>query len=340
MIDEAFAQLEPVVGITAACALTGNSRATVHRRRNPQPHVLGPRPAPASHPAALSAAEREQVLQILRSARFADKAPAQVWATLLDEGIYLCSISTMYRLLRAHGEVRERRRQATHPARVRPELAARGPNEVMSWDITKLKGSVRGVYFDLYVMLDIYSRYVVHWQVAPRETAELAEQFIADAIAANGGIAPKAIHADRGTSMTSKPVAALLADLNITQSHSRPRVSNDNPYSEAQFRTLKYCPVFPGRFASIQDARAFCAEFFSYYNHEHRHSGIGLHTPASVHLDTAAQVRAERAKTLQAAYAANPERFRRKPTPPQLPKTVWINEPPKEKEDPEADQAA
>lgn len=340
MIDEAFAQLEPLVGITAACALTGTSRATLHRQRNPKPPVFGPRPARASHPAALSAAERAQVLQILRSARFVDKAPAQVWASLLDEGVYLCSISTMYRLLREHGEVRERRRQATHPARVRPELVARGPNEVMSWDITKLKGPVRGVYFDLYVMLDIYSRYVVHWMIAPTETAELAEQFIADAIGANGGIAPKAVHADRGTSMTSKPVAALLADLNITQSHSRPRVSNDNPFSEAQFRTLKYCPLFPARFASIQHARAFCSDFFSYYNHEHRHSGIGLHTPASVHLGTAARVQAEREKTLQAAYAANPERFHHKPTPPPLPTAVWINKPPKEPDNSEADQAA
>jgi putative transposase len=340
VIDEAFAELEPLMGVTAACTLTGLSRATVHRRRNPKPVVLGPRPMPAAHPAALSATERAQVLQVLRSARFVDKAPAQVWATLLDEGVYLCSISTMYRLLREHGEVRERRRQATHPPRVRPELVARGPNQVMSWDITKLKGPARGVYFDLYVMLDIYSRYVVHWMVAPTETAELAEQFIADAIGANGGIVPTAVHADRGTSMTSKPVAALLADLNITQSHSRPRVSNDNPFSEAQFRTLKYCPVFPARFVSIQHARAFCSEFFSYYNHEHRHSGIGLHTPASVHLGTAEQVRVERAKTLQAAYDANPERFRRKPTPPQLPTAVWINEPSKEIENSEPDQAA
>jgi putative transposase len=333
VIDEAFAALEAVVGITAACTLTGTSRATVHRHRNPTPPMHGPRPAPAPHPAALSQAEREQVLATLHSARFADKAPAQVWAALLDEGRYLCSISTMYRLLREHGEVRERRRQATHPAKVKPELLARGPNQVFTWDITKLKGPLKGVYYDLYVMIDIYSRYVVHWMIAPTETAELARQFIEDAIYANGGLAPHTIHADRGTSMTSKPVAALLADLTITQSHSRPRVSNDNPFSEAQFRTLKYCPAFPDRFASIHQAKAFCVEFFTYYNHEHHHSGIALHTPASVHLGTATEIQAERAKTLQAAYTTNPGRFRRKPTPPRLPKAVWINEPPNDEEE-------
>lgn len=291
-------------------------------------------------PAALSEDERGRVLAVLNSARFVDKAPAQVWATLLDEGLYLCSISTMYRLLRGCGQVRERRRQATHAARVRPELVARGPNQVFTWDITKLKTAVKGVYHDLYVMIDIYSRYVVHWEVHARENAEPAEQFIAAAIRANGGQAPAHVHADRGTSMTSKPVAALLADLNIAQSHSRPRVSNDNPYSESQFRTLKYCPAFPGQFGSIAHARAFCTEFFAYYNHEHRHSGIGLHTPASVHLGTARQIQAERARMLQTAYIANPGRFRRKPTPPSLPAAVWINEPVKEKTSFDTEQVA
>jgi putative transposase len=283
VIDEAFAALEAVLGVTAACAVSGKSRATVHRHRQPQPVVLGSRSAPAPHPAALSPDERARVLAVLRSPRFVDRAPAQVWATLLDEGLYLCSISTMYRLLRECGQVRERRRQAIHAARVRPELVARAPSQVFTWDITKLKGPVKGVYYDLYVMLDISSRYVVHWEVHARESAELAEQFIAAAIRANGGQAPAHVHADRGTSMTSKPVAALLAELNIAQSHSRPRVSNDNPYSEAQFRTLKYCPAFPKRFGSLAHARAFCTEFFTYYNHEHRHSGISLHTrPRSI----------------------------------------------------------
>lgn len=279
---------------------------------------------------------------MLRSPRFVDKAPAQVWATLLDEGRYLCSISTMYRLLRREGEVRERRAQATHPAKVRPELVATTPDAVWSWDITKLRGPDRGVYYDLFVMLDIYSRKAVHWMVAPTETAELASGFVTDAVAANGGAAPGVVHADRGTSMTSKNVATLLADLGVARSHSRPRVSNDNPYSEAQFKTLKYCPAFPGRFGSIADARAFSRRFFQYYNHEHRHSGIGLHTPASVHDGTATAIRAERTRVLHAAYATNPARFRRAPTPPRLPEAAWINEPPGEDEEAEqqTEQAA
>lgn len=325
MIDTAFADLAPLTSTKRACALLGKSRATHYRRAKPKTaRTPAPRPAPAN---ALSDAERAQVLSVLRSPRFVDKAPAQVWATLLDEGEYMCSESTTYRLLREHGEVRERRRQAAHPPRVRPELVAHAPNEVWTWDITKLAGPHRGVYFDLYVMLDIYSRYVVGWQVAPRESGELAEEFIADAIARIGA-APKAVHADRGTSMTSKPVAVLLADLGIARSHSRPRVSNDNPYSESAFKTLKHCPAFPDRFGSIPDARAFCERFFSYYNHEHRHSGIGLHTPASVHFGTAQQVRAHRAAVLDAAYAAKPDRFRRRPVPPRIPGAAWINQPP------------
>lgn len=327
MIDDAFAALASLTSTKRACDLLGKSRATHYRRAKPKPAATAPR-APRPRPAnALTDAEQAQVLDVLRSPRFADKAPAQVWATLLDEGTYLCSESTMYRLLRAHGEVRERRRQAAHPPRVRPELVAHAPNEVWTWDITKLAGPYRGVYYDLYVMLDIYSRYVVGWQVASRESGELAEEFIADAIARTG-TAPKAVHADRGTSMTSKPVAVLLADLGIARSHSRPRVSNDNPYSESAFKTLKHCPAFPDRFGSIHDARTFCQEFFSYYNHEHRHSGIGLHTPASVHFGTADQVRAHRAEVLDTAYTANPNRFRRRPVPPPIPGAAWINQPP------------
>jgi putative transposase len=327
VIDTAFTELVPLTSTKRACALLGKSRATHYRRANPKPAPVRPPTRRRQPPSALSDAEQARVLEVLRSPRFADKSPAQIWATLLDEGVYLCSQSTMYRLLRQHGEVRERRRQATHPPRVRPELVAHHPNEVWSWDITKLAGPYRGVYYDLYVLLDIYSRYVVGWHVASRESGELAQEFIADAIARTGA-APKAVHADRGTSMTSKPVAVLLANLGIDRSHSRPRVSNDNPYSESAFKTLKHCPAFPDRFGSIQDARAFCEQFFTYYNHEHRHSGIGLHTPASVHFGTAAAVRARRAKVLDAAYAANPDRFRSRPVPPRIPGAAWINRPP------------
>lgn len=267
------------------------------------------------------------MIETLNSRRFIDKAPAQVWAVLLDEGTYLCSISTMYRLLRADGMTGDRRAQATHPAKVKPELVADGPDQVWSWDITKLKGPEKGVVYNLYVMIDIYSRYVVHWEIWPAENARLAKRFIKNAIKANSGSVPKTIHSDRGTPMTSKTVNQLLTDLKIDQSHSRPKVSNDNPYSEANFRTLKYCPAFPGRFGSIQDARQFCQQFFTYYNNEHRHSGIALHTPASVHHGTVGQIQTERARVLATAYATNPERFRRKPTPPQLPERAWINQP-------------
>jgi putative transposase len=338
VINEAFAVLEPVVGTKPACELAGRSRATVYRQRKPRPRPSGPRPAPSPHPAALSELEQTRVLSVLRSQRFVDKSPAQIWATLLDEGTYLCSVSTMYRLLREHGEVRERRAQATHPPRVKPELVATGPSQVWTWDATKLKGPDRGVYYDLFVMLDIYSRKAVHWMVVPRETAAVAKEFIQDAFRANGGALPDVVHADRGTSMTSKPVAQLLADLNIVRSHSRPRVSNDNPYSEANFKTLKYCPVFPERFGSPADARAFCQRFFTYYNTVHRHSGIGLHTPASVHDGTATTIQARRANVLADAYTANPHRFRRRPTPPRLPKAAWINQP--AKEEPQEEPAA
>ena len=254
----------------------------------------------------------------------------QCWATLLDEGVYLCSMSTMHRLLRRHGLTGgERRRQAAHPARARPELLATAPGQVWSWDITKLRGPARGVYYDLYVILDIFSRYVTGWTVAARESAAIAEQLIADAVNRHGR--PGSLHADRGTSMTSKPAAQLLVDLGVDRSHSRPHVSNDNPYSEAAFKTLKYAPVFPDRFGSLADARAFSRRFFGYYNHQHRHSGIGWHTPASVHHGTADQIRSQRAVTLDAAYTANPARFRhRRPEPPRLPEAAWINQPSQE----------
>jgi putative transposase len=322
--------LEEATSTKQACELLGVSRATVLRRRRPP--LLGP-PAPRPEPPnKLTEPERQHVLSVLRSEKYCDLAPAQVWARLLDDGIYLCSIRTMYRLLAAVGESRERRRQRTHPARKKPELIARAPNQVWSWDITKLAGPERGVYYELFVIIDIYSRYVVNWCVAAAETGELAEAFIADALDRQGvGRDQLTLHADRGSSMTSKPVAQLLVDLGVTRSHSRPSVSNDNPYSEAQFKTLKYCPAFPGRFGSIADARAFCTAFFDHYNHVHRHAGIGLHTPASVHYGTATEIRAARADTLTTAYEANPARFRHQPpTPPKLPEAAWINEPNRE----------
>jgi putative transposase len=320
-------ELEPLIGLRRACALTGRPRASHYRAaRGP---IYGP-PAPRCAPAnKLSDAECDELLDLLHSPEFVDLAPAQVWARLLDAGRYVASISTMYRVLRSQDEVHERRRQARHPARVRPELVAHGPNQVWSWDITKLKGPSKGVYYDLYVIIDIFSRYVVGWMVAPTETAELAKAFIASTIHAQGVTGEElTIHADRGTSMTSKPVAVLLAELGVTRTHSRPRVLNDNPYSEAAFKTLKYCPAFPERFGSIEDARVFCAEFFDYYNHHHRHSGIALHTPASMHYGTAQDVQTARSQVLLTAYAANPRRFcHRQPKPLKMPTIAWINKP-------------
>ena len=327
MINPAVDGLAEHVGTAAACALLGRSRASHYRAKNPPPpRPRTPRPAPANK---LSAAERAHVLAVLTSQRFADKSVAQVWATLLDEGTYLCSMSTMHRILREHDMAGERRRQASHPPRTRPELVATAPGQVWSWDITKLKGPERGVYYDLYVVLDIFSRFVVGWTIAAREDAEIAKNLLEHAMGIHG--VPEAIHADRGTSMTSKPVAQLLVDLGVARSHSRPHVSNDNPYSEAAFKTLKYAPVFPERFGSLADAGAFAEQFFAYYNHEHRHCGIGLHTPASVHFGTAGQVRAQRQATLVAAYAARPERFgHRRPQAPKLPEAAWINQPSQE----------
>src|ERR687898_3414990 len=251
------------------------------------------------------------------------------YATLLDEGVYHCSILTMYRILDDHGEVRERRDQLRHPVYSKPELLAEGPNQVWSWDITKLLGPAKWTYFYLYVILDVFSRYVVGWMVAHREQAELAERLIAETLAKQQVPAGQlTLHADRGSSMTSKPVAFLLADLGVTKTHSRPHVSNDNPYSESQFKTLKYRPGFPDRFGSIQDARAFCQQFFGWYNAEHRHAGIAMMTPEAVHYGHAAQLHQVRAAVLAGAYAAHPERFVRKPPLPKpLPTAVWINPP-------------
>jgi putative transposase len=335
--DAAVTELAPRIGTRAACAATGTSQAGWYRRHRFTP--APPRPAPVhqsdrDQPRALAGAERQAVLDVLHSDRFADLSPEETWAILLDEGTYLGSVSTFYRVLRGAGEVRERRSQATHPAKVKPELQADGPNQVWSWDISKLHGPAKWTYYHLYVILDIYSRYVVGWMVASCESAALAEKLIA-ATCAKQQISRDqlTIHADRGSSMTSKPVTFLLADLGVIQSHSRPRVSNDNPYSESQFKTLKYRPSFPGRFASIQEARAWCQDFFTWYNNEHRHSGLALHTAASVHHDLTGPIQAARAATLGTAYAAHPERFVRKPPAPhELPVIAWINQPPEKAE--------
>ena len=278
---------------------------------------------------ALSAGERQAVLDVLHSARFGDTAPAEVYATLLDEGTYLASERTMYRLLAAAGETGDRRHQRVHPPYAKPELLATAPNEVWSWDITKLLGPAKWTYFYLYVLLDIFSRYVVGWLVAEREQAALAEQLIAETATKQGISAGQlTLHADRGSSMTSKPVAFLLADLGITKTHSRPHVSNDNPFSEAQFKTLKYRPDFPPRFERIEQARAFCQDFFPWYNTQHRHSGLGLLTPDAVHHGQADAIHTARRQVLHAAYAAHPERFlRHAPEPPPVPTAAWINPP-------------
>jgi putative transposase len=266
------------------------------------------------------------VLKLINSPAYADLSIGQIWARELDEGRYWCSASSMYRIARAAGQSRERRRLATHPATVKPELLADGPSQVWTWDITKLRGPGKGIFYQLYVLIDIYSRFNPSWIVSPVEDSLLAKDFIAEAIDRNGAT-PHTVHADRGTSMTSKPVSALLADLGVTRSHSRPRVSNDNPFSEAQFKTLKYLPEFPDSFVSLAHARQFCAGFFHEYNYIHRHSGIAWHTPASVHFGTADAIDEDRQNTLTAAYHAHPERFGRRPRPPVMPTQFWINQP-------------
>src|SRR6266446_7987840 len=318
-------QIGPQLGVAPTCAALGLPRATYYRRRRPRNVPPQRRPSPR----ALTADEQRTVLARLHEPRFVDLAPAEVYATLLDEGAYLCSERTMYRLLAEQTEVRERRDQLRHPTYAAPELLACRPNELWSWDITKLLGPAKWTYFYLYVMLDVFSRYVVGWMVAHRESAKLAERFIHETCARQEIRRDQlTIHADRGSAMTSKPVAFLLADLGVTKTHSRPHVSNDNPFSEAQFKTLKYRPAFPERFGSIQDARAHGHVFFPWYNTEHHHSGLGLLTPHDVHFGLAAQRVAERAAVLTAAYTAHPERFPTgRPMPAAAPTEVWINPP-------------
>ncbi len=330
MIDETILELVPLVGVTAACQAVGRPRSSHYRHHRKSPKPAAPAKARKRQPRALSTAEQAEVLRVLHSERFVDLAPAEIHAILLDEGTYLCSVSTMYRLLRARGEVRERRTQATHPARKKPELIAETPNQVWSWDITKLHGPSKWTYFYLYCIIDIYSRYTVGWMVASCESAELAEKLLADTIDKQQVDRDQlTIHADNGSSMASKPVAFLLADLGVTKSHSRPHTSNDNPYSESHFKTLKYRPEFPAWFGSLEDARAFLAWFFGWYNHTHRHSGIGMHTPADVHHGRADTIHEQRATVLTHAYTEHPERFvRRHPVPLALPTAAWINKPP------------
>lgn len=327
MIEQTLAMITPLVGMRPACRALGVAPATLYRwRRPPKTKAARPRPRPAR---ALSDLERSTVLQVLNGERFCDSSPAEVYATLLDEGRYLCSERTMYRLLAERGQVRERRDQLTHPAYAKPELLAQEPNEVWSWDITKLKGPAKWTYFYLYVVPDVFSRYVVGWTVQHRESAQIAKALISQA-ALQQKILPGSltVHADRGSSMTSKPVAFLLADLGITKTHSRPYTSTDNPYSEAHFKTLKYRPEFPPRFCSMEEARSFLREFFDWYNHQHRHSGIGLMTPDVVHHGRSQEVRARRTVVLTQAYLRTPERFvGGRPQPPALPTAAWINQP-------------
>lgn len=365
---DAVTNLSPTVGTVAACQALGVARASWYRHR-PLPKAtdsptsfMGPLtsepctgqvpiedatpsstapvqhelPAPPEHvasartsPRALSMAERQSILDALHSDRFLDQAPAEVYATLLDEGVYHCSVRTMYRILDAEGEIRERRNQARHPVYARPELLATRPNELWSWDITKLLGPAKWTYYYLYVILDVFSRYVVGWMLSTQESAALAERLISQTVEKqNVKPGELTIHADRGSSMTSKPVAFLLADLGVTKTHSRPHVSNDNPFSESQFKTLKYRPSFPARFASLEQARAFCCRFFQWYNVEHHHSGLACLTPQVVHFGQADHAIHARNQTLRAAYQAHSERFvRRPPVAATLPGAVWINPP-------------
>jgi putative transposase len=332
VIDTAVLELTPVVGVRQASQALGEAQARWYRRHRQSPAPPRPERVPTPQPRALSELERKEVLAVLHSPDHVDEAPATVYAKLLDEGIYLASVSTMYRILRAADEVRERRRQATHPPAKKPELIATCPNQVWSWDITKLLGPAKWTWFYLYVIIDIFSRYVPGWMLARAENGKLAEVLLADTITKQGIERDQlTVHSDRGSPMTAKPVAFLLADLGVTKSFSRPHVSNDNPYSESQFRTMKYRPEFPERFGSFEDAHGFCGRFFGWYNDDHRHSGIGLHTAADVHYGRAQVAREKRGIVLDAAYQLHPERFVRKPPePPALPSAVWINEPKEE----------
>jgi len=328
-------RLAETVGVWRACQALELPRSGLYRSRpQAKPSLVS---EPMASPRALDPGEKAEVRALLNSERFADQAPREVYASLLDEGKYLCSWRTMYRILDENQEVRERRDQLHHPQYTKPELLATQPNQLWSWDITKLLGPTKWTYYYLYNILDVFSRYSVGWMIAERETAGLAEELIA-ATCVRQNISPGqlTIHADRGSSMTSKPVALLMADLGVTKTHSRPHVSNDNPFSEAQFKTLKYRPDYPARFGCQVDARSWATEFFRWYNHEHHHSAIGLLTPADVHFGRAQTILDQRQQVLQAAYLKNPERFvKGRSTPAPVPAAVWIN-PPKASLVPEA----
>jgi len=316
------------LGVAPVCRALAMPRASYYRWQHPPGKAERSTPA-RRVPRALPPEEREHILAILNDERFADLPPAEVYATLLDEGKYVCSVRTMYRVLHAHAEVRERRRQLRHPQYQAPELLAARPNQLWSWDITKLKGPVKWTYYYLYVLLDVFSRYVVGWMVALRESATLAQRLIAETCARQGIAQDQlTIHADHGPAMIAKSVALLLADLGVSKTHSRPHVSNDNPFSESQFKTLKYHPEFPDRFGSLQDTRSFLLDFFVWYNTMHHHSALGWLTPYDVHYGLAETRRAEREAALRKAFAATPERFvGGVPVPPPLPQAVWINKP-------------
>ena len=317
---------QAILGVAPVCRALAVPRATYYRWRKPKASVLTPS---RRVPRALPPEERQQVLALLHNDRFADLPPAEVYATLLDEGTYVCSMRTMYRILQEQAEVQERRRQLRHPRYAAPELLATGPNQLWSWDITKLKGPAKWTYFYLYVILDVFSRYVVGWLAAIRDSATLAQRLI-EQTCARQGVEKGAltIHADRGSAMIAKSVALLLADLGVTKTHSRPHVSNDNPYSESQFKTLKYHPEFPDRFGSLPDARSFLLDFFQWYNTMHHHSGLAWLTPYDVHSGQAGQRLTEREAVLRKAFEATPARFvRGVPMPPPLPQAVWINKP-------------
>jgi putative transposase len=322
-------ELAPRVGVAAACCALTVPRAAWYRAAQP---TAARRPAAKRRsPRALGAGERQAALDALHSERFVDRSPGQVCAALAEESVYLCSPRTMYRLLDRAGEVRERRAQRRHHRYPTPQLLATGPNQLWTWDISKLLGPAKWVYFYLYVLLDVYSRFVVAWLIAERESAELARCLLADGLTREG-IEPNqlTVHSDRGSAMTSRPVAHLLATLGVTKTHSRPHVANDNPFSEAQFKTVKYHPLFPDRFGSIHDALSFGRVFFPWYNHEHRHSALVMLPPAIVHRGFGDEVLRQRHQTLLEAYRRHPERFvRGAPRLQTLPRAVWINPPEK-----------
>lgn len=331
----AIKELQREIPTAQLCAALSVPRATVYRHLRvvptptPESAPDGQDKADPRHPRALSTEERTQALELLHGERFVDQSPAHIVATLLDEGRYVCSERSMYRLLSANGETRERRAIVRHGNFKKPELLATAPNQVWSWDITKLLGPEKWSYLYLYVILDIFSRYVVGWMVAERECGSHARALIEECLKKQSITEGQlTIHSDRGGPMKSRPVAFLMADLGVTRSFSRPQVSNDNPFSEAQFKTLKYAPGFPERFGCREDAIAHCGRFFTWYNGEHKHSGIGYYTPEDVHYLRAMELERLRNQTLAEAYAKNPERFvRRQPMAPSVPTAVWINPP-------------